>query len=136
MAKDSNGKDRELKKRIEADNYMSCAVRECYASFRNIIKILVQGDREKEVIEYIFLEVDKHVEDGDLLIEYKMSFLPSLYDHFVRLIKYLLENKQTDRDQVVILFQDMLENISVDQTARSIAYGKGVRDGCTIKPGS
>ncbi|XP_021910680.1 callose synthase 3-like [Carica papaya] len=48
MAKDSNGKDRELKKRIEADNYMSCAVRECYASFRNIIRFLVQGNREKE----------------------------------------------------------------------------------------
>ncbi|GMP68142.1 hypothetical protein CsSME_00027861 [Camellia sinensis var. sinensis] len=29
MAKDNNGKDRELKKRIEADDYMSCAVREC-----------------------------------------------------------------------------------------------------------
>lgn len=48
MAKDSNGKDKELKKRIAADNYMSCAVHECYASFRNIIKFLVQGDREKE----------------------------------------------------------------------------------------
>ena len=48
MAKDSNGKDRELKKRIEADNYMSCAVRECYASFKSIIKSLVQGVQEKE----------------------------------------------------------------------------------------
>lgn len=48
MAKDSNGKDKELKKRIEADNYMSCAVRECYASVKNIIKFLVQGDQEKE----------------------------------------------------------------------------------------
>lgn len=114
MAKDSNGKDRELKKRIEADNYMSCAVRECYASFRNIIKVLVQGDREKQVIESIFSEVDKHVEAGDLLIEYKMSALPSLYDQFVKLIKYLLENKPTDRDQVVILFQDMLEVVTRD----------------------
>lgn len=48
MAKDSNGKDKELKKRIEVDNYMSCAVRECYASFRNIIRELVQGRHEKE----------------------------------------------------------------------------------------
>lgn len=48
MAKDSNGKDRELKKRIEADNYMSCAVSECYASFRNIIMALVEGARETE----------------------------------------------------------------------------------------
>ncbi|KAL7202962.1 hypothetical protein ACSBR1_034419 [Camellia fascicularis] len=114
MAKDSNGKDRDLKKRIEGDNYMSCAVRECYASFQKIIKFLVHGDREKEVIEYIFSEVGKHIEAGDLLSVYKMSALPSLYNHFVKLIKYLLENKQEDRDQVVIIFQDMLEVVTRD----------------------
>ncbi|KAI7992525.1 Callose synthase 3 [Camellia lanceoleosa] len=114
MAKDNNGKDRELKKRIEADDYMSCAVRECYASFQNIIKILVQGGCENEVIEYILTEVDKHIEEGKLLTEYNMGGLPSLYDHFVKLMKYLLENKQTDRDQVVILFQDMLEVVTRD----------------------
>lgn len=42
------------------------------------------------VIEYIFSEVDKHIEAGDLISEYKMSALPSLYDHFVKLIKYLV----------------------------------------------
>ena len=47
MAKDSNGKDKELIKRIGADHYMSCAVRECYASFKSIIKFMVQGDNEK-----------------------------------------------------------------------------------------
>ncbi|KAK4855721.1 hypothetical protein QYF36_010219 [Acer negundo] len=114
MAKDSNGKDRELKKRIEADNYMSCAVQECYASFRNIICFLVQGNREKQVIEDIFSEVDKHIEAGDLISEYKMSALPSLYDLFVKLIKYLLDNKLEDRDSVVILFQDMLEVVTRD----------------------
>ncbi|XP_028060638.1 callose synthase 3-like [Camellia sinensis] len=88
---------------------MSCAVRECYASFQNIIKILVQGGREKEVIEYILTEVDKHIEEGKLLTEYNMGGLPSLYDHFVKLIKFL-----TDRDQVVILFQDMPEVVTRD----------------------
>ncbi|KAL7218678.1 hypothetical protein ACSBR2_011861 [Camellia fascicularis] len=73
-----------------------------------------QGGREKEVIEYILTEVDKHIEEGKLLTEYKMGGLPSLYDHFVKLIKYLLENKPTDRDQVVILFQDMLEVVTRD----------------------
>ncbi|KAM7497427.1 hypothetical protein LguiA_021841 [Lonicera macranthoides] len=114
MAKDSNGKDRELKKRIESDNYMYCAVRECYASFQNIIISLVQGDREKEVIEYIFSEVEKHIKAGDLISEYKMSALPSLSDYFVQLIGYLIQNKREDRDQVVILFQDMLEVVTRD----------------------
>ncbi|KAL0435479.1 UNVERIFIED_CONTAM: Callose synthase 3 [Sesamum radiatum] len=114
MAKDSNGKDSELKKRIKSDDYMYSAVCECYASFRNIVKFLVRGNREKEVIEYIFSEVDKHIEGDDLLTEYKMSALPSLYELFVKLVKYLLANKQEDRDQVVILFQDMLEVVTRD----------------------
>lgn len=52
MAKDSNGKEGELKKRILADDYMLYAVRECYASFRNIIRHMVLGVNEKE---YVFL---------------------------------------------------------------------------------
>ena len=47
MAKDSNGKDRELIKRINADPYMNCAVHECYASFKSVIKFMVQGSRER-----------------------------------------------------------------------------------------
>ncbi|XLR45632.1 hypothetical protein S83_030292 [Arachis hypogaea] len=114
MAKDSNGKDKELRKRIEADNYMSCAVRECYASFKSIIKYLVQGDREKQVIESIFSEVDKHIEEGDLISQFRLNALPSLYRQFVELIKYLIDNKHEERDQVVILFQDMLEVVTRD----------------------
>lgn len=48
MAKDSNGRDRELKKRLNSDNYMHRAVQECYASFKIIINVLVLGEREKE----------------------------------------------------------------------------------------
>ncbi|CAK8540523.1 unnamed protein product [Lathyrus sativus] len=114
MAKDSNGKDRELTKRIDADNYMSCAVRECYASFKSIIMYLVRGAREKPFIEYMFGEVDTHIAAGTLIKEFKMSALPSLYEQFVQLIKYLLDNNQKDRDQVVILFQDMLEVVTRD----------------------
>lgn len=47
MAKDSNGRDRELRKRLNTDNYMLCAVKECYASFKNIINFLVLGEHEK-----------------------------------------------------------------------------------------
>lgn len=48
MAKDSNGRDRELRKRLEADNYMFDAVRECYALLKSIIKYLVVGVEETE----------------------------------------------------------------------------------------
>ena len=48
MAKDSNKRDNELMKRLKKDHYMTSAVRECYASFKNIINSLVLGKREKE----------------------------------------------------------------------------------------
>ncbi|KAJ4978471.1 hypothetical protein NE237_009251 [Protea cynaroides] len=114
MAKDSNGKDRELQKRLTADNYMYCAVCECYGSFRNIINYLVQGEQEKKFIDDIFTEVDKHVQANTLISELTMSALPSLYEHFVKLIICLQNNKPEDRDQVVILFQDMLEVVTKD----------------------
>lgn len=38
----------------------------------------------------IFSEVDAYIEKGSIIREYKMSALPTLYDLFVRLIKYLV----------------------------------------------
>lgn len=38
----------------------------------------------------IFSEVDAFIEQGSIIREYKMSALPTLYDLFVRLIKYLV----------------------------------------------
>ncbi|KAG8391331.1 hypothetical protein BUALT_Bualt01G0176700 [Buddleja alternifolia] len=114
MAKDSNGRDRELNKRLNADIYMRCAVRECYATFRNIINFLVLGEREKLVINEIFSKVDHHIEKGDLILELNMSALPNLYDQFVQLIEYLRENKKEDKDQVVIVLLNMLEVVTRD----------------------
>ncbi|PPS05987.1 hypothetical protein GOBAR_AA14662 [Gossypium barbadense] len=133
MAKDSDSRDRELQKRIEADPYMFCAIRECYASFRSIIRFLVEGQREKRVIDDIFSKVDKRIADGSLIKTYKMSALPSLYDHIVKLIKLLLENKQDERGQVVLCFQDMLEIVTKDIMAEeefsSLEHGGSGHDG-------
>ncbi|KAI8571725.1 hypothetical protein RHMOL_Rhmol01G0141900 [Rhododendron molle] len=114
MAKDSNGRDRELKKRLQADNYMVCAVRECYASCKNIIKVLVLGEREQVVIDEIFSRVDHHIQQEDLIKELNMSALPSLYANFVQLIEYLRENRREDKDKVVIVLLNMLEIVTRD----------------------
>ncbi|URD74284.1 callose synthase [Musa troglodytarum] len=112
MAKDSYGKDHELKKRITADTYMNCAVKECYASFKSIIKGLVDGSREKEVVNNIFSKVE--LVEKESLQELNMSHLPTLCNKFVELIKLLMTNNEADRDQVIILFQDMLEVVTRD----------------------
>ncbi|XP_030967643.1 callose synthase 2-like [Quercus lobata] len=114
MAKDSNQRDNELKKRLKKDHYMTSAVCECYASFKNIINSLVLGKREKEIINEIFLKVDNHIENEDLIKELNLSALPSLYEQFITLIKYLLENKKEDKDQVVIVLLNMLEIVTRD----------------------
>ncbi|XP_022896502.1 callose synthase 1-like [Olea europaea var. sylvestris] len=114
MAKDSTGRARELNKRLNSDIYMRCAIRECYASCKNIINTLVLGDREKRIIDEIFSKVDHHIEQGDLIQEFNMSNLPSLYDNFVQLIEYLKENKLDDKDQIVIVLLNMLEIVIRD----------------------
>jgi callose synthase len=50
MAADSGGKDRDLKKRMRSDPYFTFAIKECYASFKNIINALVIGPREREYV--------------------------------------------------------------------------------------
>ncbi|CAD5311825.1 unnamed protein product [Arabidopsis thaliana] len=114
MAKDSNGKDRELKKRLAVDSYMTCAVRECYASFKNLINYLVVGEREGQVINDIFSKIDEHIEKETLITELNLSALPDLYGQFVRLIEYLLENREEDKDQIVIVLLNMLELVTRD----------------------
>uniref|UniRef100_A0ACD5WG59 Uncharacterized protein n=2 Tax=Avena sativa TaxID=4498 RepID=A0ACD5WG59_AVESA len=114
MAKDSNGKDRDLKKRIENDYYFSCAIEECYTSCKNIINDLVQGEQEKRVINDIFVEVEKFIDEDKVITDLNMQSLPDLYDKFVELVEYLKRNDDKDRVDVIKIFQDMLEVVTRD----------------------
>ncbi|KAJ4777890.1 Glucan synthase-like protein [Rhynchospora pubera] len=121
MAKSSNKNDHELKKRLESDYYMFSAVQECYGSFKSIVTDLVQGEQEKKVIKVIFDEVDAHIESGKLIQELNMDALPDLYKQFAKLVKYLIDNKEEDREQVVYLFQDMLEVVTRDMMEEQLS---------------
>jgi callose synthase len=114
MAADSGGKDRDLKKRMKSDPYFIYAIKECYASFKNIIYALVIGPRERDVIQKIFKVVDDHVAEDTLIKELNMSNLPTLSKKFVELLDLLLKNNKEDQGQIIILFQDMLEVVMRD----------------------
>ncbi|RLN07693.1 callose synthase 3-like [Panicum miliaceum] len=114
MAADSGGKDRDLKKRMKSDPYFTYAIKECYASFKNIIYALVIGPREREVIQKIFNVVDEHIAEDTLIKELNMSNLPTLSKKFIELLDLLQMNNKEDRGQVIILFQDMLEVVTRD----------------------
>ncbi|XP_042395925.1 callose synthase 3-like [Zingiber officinale] len=123
MAKDSHRKYRELKKRIKADYYMICAVEECYVSFKSIIKDLVDGYPEKEVVDTIFVKIEEIIKiiDDEKKNELDLSHLPSLCKIFIDLIELLMTNKEEDRDKVIIYFQDMLEVVTRDMMDEELA---------------
>jgi len=134
MAKDFRGKDADLLKRIRADEYMRCAVEECFESFKHVLKSIIVGKNERSVMDDIIKDVDDNIENGTLLANFKMSELPVLYHKFVELVKYLLKiyNVETPRDKsipeiqdahvqdqdhlnkVILLLQDMLEVVTQD----------------------
>ncbi|KAJ3672326.1 hypothetical protein LUZ60_007047 [Juncus effusus] len=114
MASDSDGNNRDLKKRLKNDPYMLFAIKECYKSFKNIIFSLVIGACERRVIEEIFIKVDELINSEKLIKQLKMSFLPVLYKKFVELLNLLKTNNESDLNQVTIIFQDMLEVVTRD----------------------
>jgi len=116
MAKDFRGKDAALYKKITADEYMRCAVKECYESFKHVLRSIVVGVNERKVIDDIIDNVDENIQEETLLENFKMSGLPLLYKKFVELVYYLLKNdpEATSRDKVILLLQDMLEVVTQD----------------------
>ncbi|KAK9678325.1 hypothetical protein RND81_11G203700 [Saponaria officinalis] len=120
MAVQFRPKDSDLWKRISADEYMKCAVIECYESFKQVLNIMVVGENEKRIISNIVKEVETNISKNTLLTNFKMSALPTLYQKFVELVGYLREGNSSKRDSVVLLLQDMLEVVTRDMMVTEI----------------
>lgn len=108
MAGQFRSKDSDLWKRICADEYMKCAVIECYESFKLVLNALVVGEVEKRIIGIIIKEVESHIANNTFLANFRMGPLSTLCDKFVRLVEYLKDADSSKRDKVVLLLQDML----------------------------
>jgi hypothetical protein len=54
MAAQFRPRDSDLWKRICADEYMKCAVLECYESFKLVLNVLVVGENEKRYFPVYF----------------------------------------------------------------------------------
>ncbi|RHN43110.1 putative 1,3-beta-glucan synthase [Medicago truncatula] len=117
MATQFRGRDSDLWKRICADEYMKCAVIECYESFKQILHDLVIGETEKRyivlvIISIIVKEVESNMTKNTLTINFRMGFLPSLCKKFVELVELLKNADPTKGGIVVVLLQDMLEVVT------------------------
>ncbi|KAA0040765.1 callose synthase 5 [Cucumis melo var. makuwa] len=114
MAAEFRSRDSDLWKRICADEYMKCAVIECYESFKNVLNVLVVGENEKRIIAAIIKEVEDNISKNTLLTNFKMSPLLILCKKFVELMEILKDGDPSKRDAVVLLLQDMLEVVTRD----------------------
>ncbi|KAJ8769165.1 hypothetical protein K2173_000940 [Erythroxylum novogranatense] len=114
MAAQFRAKDADLWKRISADEYMKCAVIECYESFKHVLKILVVGDIENRIIGLIIKEIESNISRHTLLANFRMGCLPAFCGKFVELVEILKESNPSKRDTVVLLLQDMLEVVTRD----------------------
>ncbi|THU52702.1 hypothetical protein C4D60_Mb10t06700 [Musa balbisiana] len=112
MAAQFQSKDSDLWKRICADEYMKCAVIECYESFKLILNLLVIGENEKS--SYMPLS-------GSFYNKKKSSYR--------RIHK---EGNASKRDTVVLLLQDMLEVVTRDMMVHEnrelVDLGHGNKD--------
>ncbi|KAG0470812.1 hypothetical protein HPP92_017512 [Vanilla planifolia] len=111
MAAQFRSKDADLWKRICADEYMKCAVIECYESFKLVLNL---------IIGLIIKEIEASIGHGSFLVDFRMSALPTLCNKIVELIGTLKEGDASKRDGVVLLLQDMLEVVTRDLMVNEI----------------
>ncbi|GMN30383.1 hypothetical protein TIFTF001_002769 [Ficus carica] len=120
MAAQFRSRDSDLWKRICADEYMKCAVIECYESFKQILSTLVVGENEKRIIGIIIKEVESNISKNMLLANFRMGPLPTLCNKFVELVEILRDGDPSKKDTVVLLLQDMLEVVTRDMMVNEI----------------
>ncbi|KAK5793272.1 callose synthase 5-like [Gossypium arboreum] len=120
MAVQFRSKDADLWKRICADEYMKCAVIECYESFKIVLKTLVVGENEKRTIRIIIKEIENNISKDTLLANFRMAPLPVLCKKFVELVGILKDGDPSKKDAVVFLLQDMLEVVTRDMMVNEI----------------
>ncbi|KAJ4970358.1 hypothetical protein NE237_003457 [Protea cynaroides] len=115
-----HSRDSDLWKRICADDYLKCAVIECYESFKLVLNALVVGENEKRIISIIIKEIESNIAKNTFLANFRTSPLPNLCKKFVELVGILKDGEPSKRDTVVLLLQDMLEVVTRDMMVKEI----------------
>ncbi|KAK6125574.1 hypothetical protein DH2020_040684 [Rehmannia glutinosa] len=120
MAAQFRSKDADLWRRICADEYLKCAVIECYESFKLVLNALVIGETEKRIIGIIIKEIESNISKSTFLANFRMKYLPDLCKKFVELVEILKVGDKSKKDTVVLLLQDMLEVVTRDMMVNEI----------------
>ncbi|GAU28412.1 hypothetical protein TSUD_54640 [Trifolium subterraneum] len=114
IAKDFEGKEEALVRKISKDKYMFYAVRECYQSLKYVLEILIVGSQEKRIICDILSEIEKSIEESTLLKNFNMKVLPALHVKVIELAELLIEGDKDNRHKVAKALLDMFELVTND----------------------
>ncbi|KAK6946569.1 1,3-beta-glucan synthase subunit FKS1-like, domain-1 [Dillenia turbinata] len=114
IARDFEGNDEQLLKRLKKDKCMYSAVKECYELLKHIMGTLVVGDLEKRIIDCIIKEIEASIESCRLLKDFKLSELPNLQAIWVDLLELLVEGNEAHHWKVVNALQDIFELVTND----------------------
>ncbi|KAI5332850.1 hypothetical protein L3X38_022979 [Prunus dulcis] len=114
IAKDFVGKDEILVRKIKKDEYMYCAVKECYESLKYILEILVVGDLEKRIVSAMFTEIEESIARSTLLQDFRMIELPLLLAKCIELMELLVEGNEDHHGKVIKILQDIFELVTND----------------------
>ncbi|XP_016551204.2 callose synthase 5 [Capsicum annuum] len=132
MALQFRSKDADLWKRICADEYMKCAVIECYESFKLVLNALVVGETEKRMIGIILKEVENSISKNTFLANFRTGPLQNLCKKFVDMLEILRDGDPSKRNTIVIALQDMLEIVTrdmmVNENGELVELGHNGRD--------
>ncbi|XP_057451528.1 putative callose synthase 8 isoform X2 [Lotus japonicus] len=119
IAKDFEGKDEILARKITRDIYMFYAVRECYQLLKYVLEILIVGSMEKRIIFDIQSEIEKCIEESSLLKNFNLKVLPDLHAKVIELAELLIEGDKDQQHKVVKALLDMLELVTNDMMTDS-----------------
>ncbi|KOM42654.1 hypothetical protein LR48_Vigan05g025800 [Vigna angularis] len=119
IAKDFEGKEEILVKKITKDKYMFYAVRECYQSLKYVLEILVEGSMEKRIICDILSEIEKSIQETTLLQNFNMKVIPALHAKVVELAEFLMEGEKDNQHKVVKALLDIFELVANDMMVDS-----------------
>ncbi|CAJ1957834.1 unnamed protein product [Sphenostylis stenocarpa] len=119
IAKDFEGKEETLVKKITKDKYMFYAVRECYQSLKYVLEILVEGSMEKRIICDILSEIEKNIQETNLLKNFNMKVLPALHAKVVELAELLMEGEKDHQHKIVKALLDIFELVTNDMMVDS-----------------
>ncbi|WJX67987.1 Putative callose synthase 8 [Trifolium repens] len=114
IAKDFEGKEEALVRKISKDKYMFYAVRECYQSLKYVLDILIVGSQEKRIIRDILSEIEKSIEETTLLKNFNMKVLPALHVKVIELAELLIEGDKDNQHKVAKALLDMFELVTND----------------------